>query len=75
MAKRRRNNKARSQPRDWNMVGLIVRSGGKGRHQSKKHKPRSTTKIAFKKRFMDSFHEPFFVALNFSLLLQVDRAV
>lgn len=62
MAKRNQKKKRTPKPRDWNMVGLLVRSGGKGRHQSKKHKPRGSDKIALKKSLMGSAHGAFFMS-------------
>ena len=63
MANRQKKRKSTPWPRDWNMVSLITRSGGKGWHQSKKHKPRTTDKQAFRKSLMDdrSFHGAFFM--------------
>ena len=63
MSKSKKKRKSTPKPRDWNMVGLIIRSGGKGWHQSKKHKTRSTTKQVFRKSLMDdrSSHGAFFM--------------
>ena len=64
MGNRKKKRKPTLKPRDWNMVGLITRSGGKGRHQSKKHKPRAASKQAFRKSLMDvrSSHGAFFMS-------------
>lgn len=61
MAKKKRKAK-KITARDWGVVTLINRSGGKGAHKSKKRPPRSTTKAVFKKSLMriDS-HEAFFM--------------
>ncbi len=59
MAKKKR--KARKvTARNWGVVALICRSGGKGKHQLKKHPARSTTKAALKKSLMrNNPHEAF----------------
>jgi len=47
--------------RNWGVVALICRSGGKGKHQLKKHPARSTTKAALKKSLMrNNPHEAFY---------------
>ncbi len=49
--------------RDWGIVNLINRRGGKGVHTSRKHPPRSTAKAAFKKSLIrNDSHEAFFNA-------------
>jgi hypothetical protein len=48
--------------RDWGVVSLIARSGGKGAHRSKKRPPRTTAKAALKKSLMrNDSHEAFFL--------------
>jgi hypothetical protein len=64
MANSKKKQRPTPQPRDWNLVGLIARAGGKGRHKSKKHKPRATNTVALKKSLMDdrSSHGAFLCA-------------
>ncbi len=66
MGKHKRKHKSTAKPRDWNMVALITRSGGKGQHKSKKHKPRAASKQAFRKSLMDdrSSHGAFFMCID-----------
>ncbi len=64
MVKRKKQKKLL--PRDWNMVALINRSGGKGRHKSKKHRPRTTSKVVWKKSLREWYNQSlrlFFFAL------------
>ncbi len=60
MKKRQKSKKVTA--RDWGVVALINRAGGKGRHRSKKHRPRCTEKVAFRKSLMrNDSHEAFFM--------------
>ncbi len=57
---RKKRQKKKVTARDWGIVSLICRSGGKGRHTSKKHTARSTAKAAMKKSLMrNDTHEAF----------------
>lgn len=50
--------------RDWGVVNLIARQGGKGVHKSKKRVPRSTAKTALKKSLMrNNSHEAFLFSI------------
>lgn len=75
MGKRKSKRKSPPKTRDWNMVGLILRSGGKGRHQSKKHRSRAMAKQAFNKSLMDdhSSHGAFFMESIPNCLSPVSR--
>ncbi|BCO10505.1 hypothetical protein GF1_28810 [Desulfolithobacter dissulfuricans] len=60
MKKKLKNKKVTA--RDWGVVALINRAGGKGRHRSKKHRPRCTEKVALKKSLMrNDSHGAFFM--------------
>jgi hypothetical protein len=60
MAKKKQRKARTATVRDWGIVSLICRSGGKGRHKSKKIKARSTAKAALKKSLMrNNSHEAF----------------
>ncbi len=75
MAKKKRKG-PKVTARDWGIVTLIQRSGGKGAHKSKKRQPRSTAKAAFKKSLMrNDSHEAFFICfvqVSGGLLASVD---
>lgn len=62
--------------RDWGIVTLIQRSGGKGAHKSKKRQARSTAKAAHKKSLMrNDSHEAFFMSFFSGVLPKDQRSV
>jgi len=63
--KKKRQQRKKVIARDWGVVSLIARSGGKGAHRSKKRPPRTTAKAALKKSLIrNDSHEAFLCSFH-----------